>query len=152
MSAPLEVLPLEKAKLHLNIPSTSTQNDDELRDDFIPPAVERVERHLGRELVPAEMTGSERLAVRVVLAEYWRTQRVSTGRGGYGGGGASGAALEADSDPAGAAPLRRRLIDLLGPAADDATGAGGGLAPRGSFPLPQPWPDPAARVLPWWSR
>jgi hypothetical protein len=149
VSDPLAVLPLDKAKLHLNIPPTSTTNDVELEEDFIPPAAERVERHLGRELVPDAMSGSERLAVKVVLAEYWRTQRVSTGRGGFGGGGASGAALEADSDPAGAAPLRRRLVDLLGPGADDV-GSGSGAGPVGSFPPAESWPDPAVVRRGWW--
>lgn len=141
MSA-LDVLPLDKAKLYLNIPPTATQNDDELRDDFIPPAVERVERHLGRALVPAEMTGSERLAVKLVLAEYWRTQRAKVGRG-VSGGGTSGAAIESDSGPGGMAAIKTRLTDLLGPPAAEA-----GSGPVGSFPAAQAWPDPAGR----WSR
>lgn len=144
----LDVLPLDVAKRYLNIPLDRVADDAELEEDFIPPAVQRVSEHVGRDLVDAALcTPLERLAVKVVLAAYWRTQRVSMGRGAsYGGGGASGAALEADSDPAGVAPLRRRLTDLLGEPA--VVGAG----PRGSFPPPLPWPDEAGRRWPvaWW--
>lgn len=140
--APLDVLPLPAAKEYLNIPAASTVNDTELAG-FVPAAVERVERHLGRTLVSAATsTASEVLAVKVVLGEYWRTQRVrAKGGGAYGGGGASGAAIEADSGPAGAAPLRVRLTELLG---DEVSEPGEG--PRGSFPAPSRWPDPAERV------
>lgn len=139
MSA-LDVLPLEKAKRYLNIPLAQTQHDDELEQDFIPPAVERVQRHLGRTLVDETSTsGSERLALKMVLGEYWRTQRVAAGRGRISGGGASGTAIEADSGPAGEAPLRVRLTDLLGEEAPDQH-----TSPRGTFPPACGWPDPAA--------
>lgn len=141
--AALDVLPLDVAKRYLNIPLDRTTDDVELSEDFIPPAVERVERHLGRPLVDvASTTATERLAVKVVLGAYWRTQRVGMGRSGsYGGGGASGAALEADSDPAGAAPLRARLTDLLGESAEDEALT---PAPIGCFPPAAAWPDPAS--------
>ncbi|HEY9354604.1 MAG TPA: head-tail connector protein [Nocardioides sp.] len=132
----LDILPLDVAKTYLNF--RGEQNDAELAT-FIPPAVERVERHLGRTLDPATVTAIEVLAVKVVLAEYWRTQRANYGRSSYGGG-ASGAAIEADSGPAGEAPLRVRLTELLG---DPATGTGAAAPePLGSFPSAQAWPDP----------
>jgi hypothetical protein len=62
------------------------------------------------------VTAAEKLAVKMVLAEYWRTQRVEVAANsarGY----ASGVALEADAGPAGTAPLKIRLQELLGPAA-----------------------------------
>jgi len=62
------------------------------------------------------VTAAEKLAVKVVLAEYWRTQRVEVAANaarGY----ASGVALEADAGPAGTAPLKVRLAELLGPPA-----------------------------------
>lgn len=137
------MLPLEKAKWYLNIPAERTTDDDELTE-FIAPAVQRVGQHVGRELVDEQScTPLELLAVKVVLGAYWRTQRVNMGRGGSYGGGVSGSALEADSDPAGVAPIRRRLIDLLGDPADDGTGQA--AAPQGCFPPAESWPDPAYR-------
>lgn len=142
--APLEVLPLPAAKEYLNIPAASVVNDAELAG-FVPAAVERVERHLGRTLVDAATsTASEVLAVKVVLGEYWRTQRVRA-RGGAMGGGQTGAAIEADSGPAGVAPLRVRLTELLG---DEVSEPGEG--PRGAFPAASRWPDPAERVWGVW--
>lgn len=145
MSA-LDVLPLAAAKEHINFraPQDQGQNDAEILE-MIPAAAERVERHLGRP--PSAGSFSERLAVKVVFAEYWRTQRgSSTTRGSRGGGGASGAAIEADSGPAGAAPLTSRLTELLGDPVQEA-----GDAPRGSFPEPQRWPDPAwVGLVSWW--
>lgn len=144
--AALDVLPLDKAKRFLNIPLNRTEDDEELVEDFIPPAVQRVGDHVGRTLVDAaSCTPSERLALGMVLTAYWRTQRAN--RGGRGGG-ASAAALEADSDPAGPAPLRRRLTDLLGEPAS-ASGSESG-APRGSFPPAQPWPDPIGGPVRSW--
>ncbi len=142
----LDVLPLQVAKRFLNIADARTEHDTELLADFIPPAVERVERHLfgtdstGQPLShldPGSVTATQLLACKVVLAAYWRTQRARSPSGGYGAGG--GAGME-DSDPAGMAPLRRRLIDLLGPPAEDGPDAR--LDPRGSFPDPSCWPDP----------
>lgn len=134
----LDVLPLALAKRYLNIPAADHQHDDELTEDFVPPAVQRVAEHVGRELVDsASCTPLERLALKMVVEEYWKTQRAqgAGGRGSYGG--ASRTAIDADSGPAGTAPLRVRLEELLGPAAV-ATGP----APRGSFPPPSTWPDP----------
>lgn len=147
MSA-LDVLPLEVAKEYLNI--TSDRQDDELTG-FIPAAVLRVVRHTGHNLdTAADASPLELLACKVVLADFWRTQRVAApGRGGYGGG-SSGAAIEADSGIGGEAPLRVKLTELLGPPA-----ATGDVRPEpvGCFPQPQPWPDPpfAVRYLeePW---
>lgn len=137
-----DVLPLAAAKRYLNIPLSSTVNDDELEEEFIPPAVERVGRHLGRSLIDAdEVTPSELLACKVVLGEYWRTQRF---RRGGGAGGPSGAAIEADTGPAGAAPITNRLTELLGPPADREE-----TKPTGSFPPATAWPDPAMPCAAW---
>lgn len=135
----LDVLPLVDAKRYLNIPAAVTTDDAELVQDFIPPAVQRVAEHVGRELVNAlSCSPMERLAVRVALGTYWRTQRPA--RSGGRGGAASGAAMDADSDPAGLASLRRRLTELLGEPA--TSGAAAGAAPRGVFPPATAWPDP----------
>jgi len=138
--AGLGVLSLADAKEHLN--KISPVSDEELRL-MLPAAVERVERHTGRALSGAtQVTASEVLAVKLVLAEYWRTQRAKVGRG-VSGGGASGVAIESDSGLGGMAAIKTRLTDLLGPPAAEA-----GAAPVGSFPAAQPWPDPAG----CWSR
>lgn len=149
MSA-LDVLPLDAAHRYLNIPLATTIDDDELTE-FIEAAVQRVERHLFGEnsdehLDPDALSALQVLAVKVVLAEYWRTQRYKTARGA---GGSSGTAIEADSGPAGLASLRVRLTELLGPPADGA--AGGVPAPVGEFPPAVGWPDPAlpARRCSW---
>lgn len=136
MSA-LDVLSVEDAKAYLN--ERTTAHDDELAR-FIGAAVARVEKHLGRSLVDAaEVTPLEQLAVEMVLADYWRTQRTSAStRGGY-----VSPPYEGDDGPGGVASLRVRLTDLLGePAAEKA---GAGSAPQGSFPAPAAWPDPADR-------
>ena len=146
----LDVLPLEKAKRHLNIPLATTTDDAELVE-FIEAAVARVDRHLftgperdtGRSLGDGNepVTPLRLLAVKAVLAEYWRTQRVRSARGG---GGTSAAVIEQNSGPGGMASLRARLTDLLGPPVpDDNPTASAAGAPRGDFPAPQPWPDPA---------
>lgn len=153
------VVSLADAKAHLNKELGRTVDDDELRA-MMPAAVRRVDRHLwspteraaGATLaVATEILPEQRLAVLTVLVDFWRTQRNRSYGGGatYGGTGASGAAIEADSGPAGAAPLKVRLTDLLGPAADDEDAER--AQPRGSFPLAQPWPDPVC-VTPhrWW--
>lgn len=62
------------------------------------------------------VTANEKLAVKMVLAEYWRTQRVEVSRAA-GISYASGVALESDAGPAGTAPMRLRLQEILGPAA-----------------------------------
>jgi len=141
----LDVLPLDAAKRYLNIPLANTIDDGELTE-FIGAAVQRVERHLYGEdsdgnpnehLDPDALSALQVLAVKVVLAEYWRTQRFKTARAG---GGASGTAIEADSGPAGLASLRVKLTELLGPAADDEAAAA--LAPTGEYPPVLAWPDP----------
>lgn len=135
-AAEFAVLSLRDAKDYLN--KISPVSDEELRL-MLPAAVERVERHVGRDLTGAtHVSASEILAVKLVLAEYWRTQRARTGRG-VGGGGASGVAIESDSGPGGMAAIKTRLTDLLGPPAAEV-----GSGPSGCFPDPQPWPDPAA--------
>lgn len=150
------VISLGDARDYLNKAVGGQVDEDELRT-LMAAAVERVDRHLftqaerdaGRTLAtePA-VSESQVLAVKMVLAEFWRTQRNRLGSRS-GGLGASGAATEADSGPAGAAPLTVRLTDLLGEPAD---GAGGGVpAPVGSFPAACEWPDPAAHVLPSWA-
>lgn len=143
--AALDVLPPAKAKEFVQIPAAVTSLDDELVE-FIGAAVERVERHLGRALDPAAVTFSELLAAKMVLGEYWRTQRATRGGRGSYGGGASGAAIEVDADPAGMAPLRLRLTELLGEPAPTS----GGLVPSGSFPAAAGWPDPARVARPPW--
>lgn len=148
--AALDILPIDKAREYLNI-RTPELNEVELAE-FIAAAVERVERHLagdagvGSTLVTAETTSAlQLLAVKAVLAEYWRTQRARIGRGAAGG--STAAAVEADTGPAGAAALRMRLEDILGPPFD---GAGSDPPrPAGSFPLAAPWPDPARLRWEW---
>lgn len=142
--APIDVLPLADAKRFLNI--RTAEFDDELTQDFIGPAVERVERHLAGEAgigqtltTAAAATQLQILAVKAVLADYWRTQRTRVGGRSYGGG-TTAAAVEADSGPTGAASLRSRLTDLLGPPFEGSGSAP--PAPGGSFPKAQPWPDP----------
>lgn len=137
----LDVLSLVKAKAYLNV--RSGEDDVELAE-FISAAVERVERHLagpagiGVTLTDAAtVTALQLLAVKAVLGEYWRTQRVRIGRGTAA---STAAAVEADSGPGGAASLRSRLTELLGPPFD-GTGASP-PAPVGSFPPPRSWPDP----------
>lgn len=136
----IDVLPLPTAKQHLNIRTENTVEDLELIE-MIGAAVERVERHTGPGVLAAPAAGLQLLAVKAVLAVYWRTQRVRR-TGGAGQGGASGAAIELDNAPGGAAPIRAILTDLLGPpvegGVDDDT-----PSPLGSFPLPLPYPDPA---------
>jgi hypothetical protein len=137
----LDVLPLDAAKRYLNIPLANTIDDGELTE-FIGAAVQRVERHLFGEnsaehLDPLAVSALQVLAVKVVLAEYWRTQRYKTARAA---GGSSGTAIEADSGPAGLASLQVRLTELLGPPADGASG--GVPAPVGEYPPVQAWPDP----------
>lgn len=144
--AALDVLPLDQAKKHVNAKLDVTTDDDEMKA-FIPAAVERVDRHLfteaeraaGRSLAnPGEqVTASRQLAVKVVFAEYWRTQRGRSARASVGA--MSAAAVETDSGPAGVASLRLRLTELLGPAAAES----GSTPPSGSFPPPAAWPDPA---------
>lgn len=140
--APLDVLPLVDAKRFLNI--RTAEFDAELTEDFIGPAVERVERHLagdagiGQTLTTAAAaTQLQILAVKAVLAEYWRTQRTRVGRGSFG---TTAAAVEADSGPAGVASLRSRLEELLGPPFEGTGSAP--PSPGGSFPRAQAWPDP----------
>ncbi|TAK32339.1 MAG: hypothetical protein EPO40_03150 [Myxococcaceae bacterium] len=133
------VLNLADAKIYLNIPAARTADDVEL-GGFIPPAEARVARHLGRP--PVADAPLEVLAVKVVLGEYWRTQRA----GRRGGGGNAAAATEADSGPAGTASLKVRLTELLG----EPAAAGGGVpAPVGSFPPAECWPDPAQGRTVW---
>jgi hypothetical protein len=150
--APLDVLPVAAAREYLNIRRT---DDDAELAEFIAAAVERVERHIagdagvGSTLTTAEdATALQLLAVKAVLADYWATQRVRVSRGTYGGG--TAAAVEADTGPDGAASLRARLTELLGPPAGD--GGGAPPAPTGSFPPGRLWPDPPrvwGRVWPW---
>ena len=150
MSA-LDVLPLVDAKRYLNIPLARAEDDAELAG-FVPAAVQRVERHLWGESSTQQLedldvvSPLQLLAVKVVLGEFWRTQRLRTARAGSG---ASGTAIDADSGPAGLASLRTRLTELLGPPAD---GKGSDPAePVGSFPPALPWPDPVVPVSArWW--
>lgn len=151
--AALDVLPLDEAKDFLNISRARSEWDGEL-SGFIAAAVERVERHIAGEagigvtlVAAADANALQLLAVKAVLAEYWRTQRTrGVGRGGAGG--TTAAAVEADSGPAGMASLRARLVDLLGPAAEP-DGLGTVPAPRGTFPPAQAWPDPVPPYASW---
>lgn len=122
--AALDVLPLDEAKKYLN--KSSDTDDDELTG-FIAAAVERVERHVGGSIEPP--TASQLLAVKVVLGEYWETQRVAAA------GPTPVYANSVDDDgPTGTAPLSVRLAEILGDALSES--------PQGSFPDPLPWPDP----------
>lgn len=144
------VISLADARAYLNKLGGGAADEDELRT-MLAAAVERVDRHLysaadraaGRTLnVEPVITESQVLAVKMVLAEFWRTQRARLGGRPTGMGTAAGA-MDSDSGPAGVAPLTVRLTDLLG------LPSGGGdavPAPVGSFPVAQPWPDPANRV------
>lgn len=146
------VISLADARDFLNKSVGGQVDEDELRT-MMAAAVERVDRHLfsrderaaGRTLATEPLvTQSQVLAVKVVLAEFWRTQRTRLGGRATGIGGATTAATsEADSGPAGVASLTARLTDLLGvPAAGGDTVP----APAGSFPAADPWPDPASHV------
>lgn len=143
--AAIDVLPLPTAKQHLNKRSDDTVDDLELLG-MIDAAVERVERHVGPGVLGTPATGLQLLAVKAVLAVYWRTQRVR--RTGGGQGGASGAAIELDTAPGGAAPIRAVLTDLLGPPVDG--GVDTPPAPVGAFPPAQGWPDPALPLAVVW--
>lgn len=144
MSA-LDVLSLDAAKAHLNIRLTDIRNDGEITE-MIAAAVERVERHLYGmdpvtkkplgQLDPATATPSQRLACKVVLAEYWRTQKPAGAVRALGT-----VAQEADDDPAGTAPLRYKLVELLG---EPSRATPDQAVPVGSFPAASPWPDPAS--------
>lgn len=122
--AALDVLPLDEAKRYLN--KSSDIDDDELTG-FIAAAVERVERHVGGSIEPP--TASQLLATKVVLGEYWETQRVAAA------GPTPVYANSVDDDgPTGTAPLSVRLAEILGDASSES--------PSYSFPSAQPWPDP----------
>lgn len=138
MSA-LDVLPVVTAKRFLNI--TRSDWDTELSQDFIPPAVDAIERWTGKGAGGLESgaSPSELFAVKVVLREYWRTQYPE--RSGGSGAPTSYGAAATDTGPAGGAPLERRLETILGPKV--ASAGGGGAVARGTFDPPQPWPDPA---------
>lgn len=130
MPGALDVLPLDKAKEHLNREKIRQPGDEEELVDFIGAAVERVTRHLGR--FPEVGSVSEQLACKVVLAEYWKTQRPSTVRTSY-----PTAAGEVDDGPTSGVSIGAKLAELLGPAKADAGGTAQGL-----FPNPLAWPDP----------
>lgn len=122
--AALDVLPLDEAKKYLN---KSTDTDDDELTGFIAAAVERVERHVGGSIEPP--TASQLLATKVVLGEYWETQRVAAA------GPTPVYANSVDDDgPTGTAPLSVRLAEILGDALSES--------PSYSFPSAQPWPDP----------
>jgi hypothetical protein len=132
--APTDVLSVQKAKDHLNALNITEPGGEGELADMIGAAVGRVERHLGRSLEPGPATGVELLACKVVLAEYWRTQRPgAAGRRVYG----AQAAGAQETGPVSGAPIEVKLEDLLGPPADDAASS-----PQGSFPPPVPYPDP----------
>lgn len=141
MPTPLDVLPVEKAKEHLNRQNIGQPGGEDELKDMIGAAVERVERHLGRFPDPASF--AQVLACKVVLADYWRTQqpRVAS-RQGYGGGSMG---PEDDTPTSGASTLTK-LTALLGPPADDA-----GSSSQGLFPPPRAFPDPVepAGRHPW---
>lgn len=125
------VVSLADARAHLNVTIGRTVDDEELRPVLLA-SVERVERHLGFDLV-GQPTASQRLAVLEVLGELWtRSQRARFGgarpTAGYGG-------QQAD-DGGGWLPLERRLTDLLGEAVIPTKGA-----PQGCFPAPLGWPE-----------
>lgn len=131
--APIDVVPLDVAKDHLNKDLTVHTEDAELTR-WIGAAVRRVERHLGRSLGPGPAVDDELAACLVVLGEFWRTQRPP--RGSVNGVVGRDAGAQ-DTSPTSGAPLRLKLEELLGPEAGPA-----GLQARGSFPLPSCYPDP----------
>lgn len=142
-AATRNVISLTDARLYLNKLGAGAVDEDELRT-MIAAAVGRVDRHLGRSLLDAtSVTESEVLAVKAVLAEFWRTQRSRFGGRSNVGMPTTAAAIDLDAGPAGGASLRAKLTDLLG---EPAASGGGVAAPTGSFPSPCEWPDPAARV------
>lgn len=134
MPTALEVLPLAKAKEHLNRTEVRQPGEEGELIDMIGAAVERVERHLGRYPQPGKIL--EQLACKVVLAEYWKTQRPSTVRtSAY-----PTAAGEVDDGPTSGVSITAKLTELLGPPS-----GGSGGSPQGLFPSPLAWPDPVER-------
>lgn len=134
MPEPLDVLPVDKAKEHLNREKIRQPGEDEELVDFIGAAVDRVARHLGR--YPAVGKVIEQLACKVVLAEYWKTQRPSTVRtSAY-----PTASGEVDDGPTSGVSITAKLTELLGPPS-----GGSGGSPQGLFPSPLAWPDPVER-------
>lgn len=149
------VISLGDARAYLNKLGGTAADEDELRT-MLAAAVERVDRHLysraerdsGRTLAAEPVISeSQVLAVKMVLAEFWRTQRARLGGRGAGMA-AAAAAIDSDAGPAGTAPLTVRLADLLGPPL--GADAGGVPQPVGSFPPACGWPDPADQVT--WGR
>lgn len=144
------VISLSDVRDYLNKATTGAQPDEDELRTMMAAAVERVDRHLfsqaerdgGRTLATeAVITQSQVLAVKVVLAEFWRTQRARLGGGrGQMGISTAGAVAEMDNGPSGSASLTLRLTDLLG---DPADGGDGVPAPMGSFPESCDWPDAA---------
>ncbi|QJY46659.1 head-tail connector protein [Pseudonocardia broussonetiae] len=144
MSA-LDVLSVAEAREYLNIRLSFDASKTAEMEGFIAAAVRRVDRHLfggdGRSLAddPDAVEPEQSLAVRVVLADYYRPQsRAATV--------ATGPTVE-DVGVGGRAPLGARLTELLGPPAADvsesAVAAATASGPQGSFPAPMAWPDPA---------
>jgi hypothetical protein len=121
----VSVVSLADAKRHLNKSAQRVDDDEELRGVLVA-AVERVERHVGRELA-GSVSPAQRLAVLEVLAEFWSSQRTRLGGRGLG---------RSDVDDEFQRPLEMRLADLLGPATAPSRGV-----PQGVFPVPSGWPE-----------
>lgn len=138
------VVSLTDARTYLQKLNLGAVDEDELRSQLAAAQL-RVDRHLGRALADADaVTETEVLAVKVVLAEYWRNYRTKFANRGAGMG-STAAAIDTDNGPSGLASLTARLTDLLGPPV--GAGAGGVPSPMGSFPEPCGWPDPAPRIV-----
>lgn len=134
--APLDVLPLAEAKEHLNkVTNAQPGGDDELIE-MIGAAVERVQEHLGGRELTAAAGFSERLACKVVLADYWKTQRPTIGgRQPYGGQ----AGFAQEDGPTSGASLMAKLTAILGPAVSAASNLPIGRFPTPTIPdLPEP--------------
>lgn len=131
------VISLTDLRDYLNKSGTgtaATAEEGELRD-LLGAAVERVERHTGTTLAAdGQITQLQVLAVKLVAADFWRTQRARSASRVA----AAPQAIDADSSPYGTAPLEVRLTELLGPA---VSGKGSALPPVGVFPDVAEWPD-----------
>lgn len=133
MAGALDVLPLTKAKEHLNREKLREPGGDDELIDWIGAAVRLVAEHLGRPPEPGHPL--HLAAAKVALAEMWKTQRPG-GRTGYAGQ----VGPNADDGPTSGASIESKLAVFLGPKVRGVS------VPLGLFPAPTPWPDPIERA------